>query len=360
MKKYRWLIILFLIGSSGAALIVFGAACSRPSEISKPGEPIVPELIFRTRDGEDAFTFPAARDISVAPDDAFYIFDYMNNIIRKYDETGRHLVSFGGQGDGDGRFTHLTGIRAASDRLLALDSIGFLEFSPEGEFRTKRTFPNEVLSDHPAIFPDGRFIGSQILADELVLALTLRSEAGEETARIAEYDLHTIFPKLKIGEDFFLSMEQAPFYVYAVTPNNEILWASSDSFRILRFLSGESRPFFSGEFTPVAFPTEERTRRLERQAKVSPPLHMYVPEEYQLIHHILVETGGDIWVYLKSLEKTGFLHYSERGRLLGFHPVQADFDMTSIIVRMFNDRFYFLVTGRKSAEVYSAGLPGSN
>ena len=99
---------------------------------------------------------------------------------------------------------------------------------------------------------------------------------------------------------------------------------------------------------------------LEKKAKIKPPLFMYVPDYYQLVYHLLVGPEGDIWIYLKSQEKTGFLRYSENGSLKGFYTVDADFDITEAdqIVRIHKNRMYFLVKGRKALKVYAADLPG--
>ena len=89
---------------------------------------------------------------------------------------------------------------------------------------------------------------------------------------------------------------------------------------------------------------------------------MYVPDYYQIIFHLLVNEDGDIWIYLKSLEKTGFLRYSAQGNLKGFYMVEADFDITDAdhILRIHNNRMYFLVKGRKSLKIYTAELPDAS
>ena len=62
-------------------------------------------------------------------------------------------------------------------------------------------------------------------------------------------------------------------------------------------------------------------------------------------------------MYVKSQERTGFLHFSKTGKLDAFYEVKADFDMMNVIVRIFNGQMYFVINERDGVKVYSASLP---
>ena len=95
----------------------------------------------------------------------------------------------------------------------------------------------------------------------------------------------------------------------------------------------------------------------EEQVGLSPPFFMNVPEDYQLIQHLLVDETGDVWLYIVSLGRTGFLHLSDRGRETGFYAVEADFDLLSARVIAAGGRMYFLVAGRDETRIHVADLP---
>jgi hypothetical protein len=351
-------ILLFL-----AVLLVLNNGCKEQSKTTAEimSGILKPELFFQTREDVPEYSFPSARDMVFDSEDSFYIFDYFDNTIKKYDSNGKHLKTFGGKGQGDGEFSHLTGIRIVGDQLLAVDSVGLLSFNLDGHFLTKKSFAEEVLTEYPAIFDEGDYVGQQIHAAELKVILTFRSSQGEELDRLALYDIKEFFPEIKQGEDFFLSSEHARSYRYTLDQKEDILWAASDEFKIYRYHEGEGNSIvvISEDYSPVPFPAEEKKALLEKKAKVKPPLFLYVPDVYQLIFHLLVGPEGDIWIYLKSMEKTGFLRYSAQGSLKGFYTVDADFDVTEAdhIVRIHKNRMYFLVKGRKSLKIYAADLP---
>jgi len=317
---------------------------------------ITPKVLLERSRSEEGESYVGIRDITVDGSLAVYAFDYMNYNIEKYDKEGKPLLTFGGTGKEEGKFHHLTGIRAVEGRLLAVDSIGLSLFDYGGKFLEKRPYEKEVLVDLPAIFDDGRFVGSQILADELKTVLTYRSVDGKELSRLASYEISEFFPGVKEGEDFFLDNTYARAYYYAISPDGDIFWVASDALKVHRFRDGESSLFIEDAATAVPFPEELRKPLLERQSRTKPPLFTYVPDRYQIVHHLFCGPDGDVWVYVKSAERTGFLRYSKKGKFKGIYSVKADFDMMKVIVRIFNDHMYFVVNEREGVKVYSASL----
>lgn len=66
---------------------------------------------------------------------------------------------------------------------------------------------------------------------------------------------------------------------------------------------------------------------------------------------------GDIWLYVLSLDRKGFLHLSDSGEELGFHAVDADFDLLTARVTAEGERLYFLVGGLDEPRIYVADRP---
>lgn len=297
----------------------------------------------------------AIRDIAVAPDGSIFTFDYREYKVKKFDRNGHFLLEFGGAGTGPGQFTHLTGLRVIDGTLLAVDSVGLLTFDLDGRFLDKTVYSEEVTPNYSLALADGRYVGFQIVASELKAVLTLRSPLGREMVRLASHDLREFFPELEAGQDFFLSDENARGYLYAANPDGDILWAASDAVCVHLYRGGKSRPILAEDLTPVPFPEEERTKLLRRKAGLKPPLFLYVPKVYPVLRHLEVGPDGDIWIYVQSREKTGFLRYTKDGKPNGFVTVQADFDVTSSVVRIGGGRMFFI----SSRSLYVADLPGA-
>jgi hypothetical protein len=313
---------------------------------------ITPKILLERSRSSEGESYVGIRDITVDENSAIYAFDYQNYNIQKYDKEGKPLFIFGGTGDEDGKFSHLAGIRAVDGRIFAVDFSGLSLFDYNGKFLKKHPYEKEIKVEHPAIFDDGRFVGSQILADELKTALIYNAVDGKELNRLASYEINEFFPEVKEGEDFFLDNTYTRAYSYTISPDGDILWAASDALKIYRFTGGESRLFIEDTATAVPFPDELRKLLLDRQSRTKPPLFTYVPDSYQIVHHLLCGPDGSVWVYVKSRERTGFLRYSKQGRLEEVHKVDADFDMMKAIVRIFNDNMYFVINKREGVKVY--------
>ncbi len=351
----KWFLIFGLI-----ILLMDGWGCSggmgKRSTVEM-GEPVIPEIILQSREGAPEYTLNAARRITVDDTGAIFIFDYDGYKIHKYDVQGKYLNVFGGKGQDPGKFAHLTSIRAEKDRILALDSVGLLFFSLEGRFLKKIEFSEDVTPDHPVIHADGRSVGRLIVADELKMVLSFRGPMGEERDRLASYDIREFFPEIKPGDDFFLSNEHARSYRYDFDAEGDIFWAATDEFTIYRYHDGISRPLLTAEYSPLSFPEDRRRSMQEMKSRIEPPLYAYVPDHYQMIHHLVIGPGRDLWVYLVSRERTGFLRFSELGKLKAFHPVEAEFDMMQAVVQIFANRMYFLAPQRGAFKLFAADLP---
>ena len=173
-----------------------------------------------------------------------------------------------------------------------------------------------------------------------------------EQSRIAAYALNELFPGVEPGGMFFIGPTQARSYIYDFLPDGSLVWAVTDEATVNVRRAGEDETIFSAAWPAVPFPPDEIHSMRERQAGLSPPLFMNVPEKYQLIQHLLVDETGDIWLYVLSLDRKGFLHLSDSGEELGFHAVDADFDLLTARVTAERGRLYFLAGGEDGSRIY--------
>lgn len=288
------------------------------------------------------------RDITASADGNLFTFDYADYRIRKYSPDGRLLHEFGGKGQSDGLFVHLTGISCRGDRLLAIDSTGVSAFDTNGTFLKRTVFAAELTPDHTMALGDGRFLGYQIVAAELKAVLTLRNLQGIELARLASHDLRDFFPELKAGEDFFISDQYCRKYLYSVDNDEKIVWAASDAVRLYRFdperLSSE--PFFERDMSPLPISAGELESLNRKKQAARPPFHMYVPRFQPLLLHLVTMENAETWAYVHSRQFQGFMRISPQGLVLGTVELQADFDIRSALVRRSGRRLFF-ISGRK-------------
>jgi hypothetical protein len=335
------------------ALVSLGA-CGTPELDVPETATIRPRLTF-TVSSELGLT--AARDLTVDGAGNVFVFDYDDYVIHKFDPSGVPLAKFGGPEGEDAGFTHLMAIRAVGSSLLALDAGSVSVFDLSGQLRSRRALADTIVCDLPRLHPDGQWAGEWIIEETAEKALTHRNSDGLEQSRVAAYALSELFPGVEPGGMFFINPTQARSYVYDFLPDGRLVWAVSDEAQVHVRRNGEDNAIFSTDGSALPFPPDEIQAMRERQASLSPPLFMNVPEEYQLIQHLLVDESGEIWLYVVSLEKSGFLRLSDRGEEIEFHGVEADFDLPRARVTAAGGRLYFLVGGEDGTRIYVAGRP---
>jgi len=315
------------------------------------------DVFLQSRADDPDYQFIAPRSFTFDQQENLYIFDYMENYIKKYDPKGNFIASFGKQGTETDEFEHLMAIKVFDETLFALDSIALLKFTLNGEYLSKTTFAENAICDYPKIWKDGSFIGEKINPESLQRELVLFGADGQVLKQLAAYDLREFFPDLEKEKDFFLNPDQTRLYLYDVTPSGDIYWAASDDFSVYRTKNGRSELIITGTDTPLSFPEEQRTKLAAQQDAMKenmPELHMYVPEKYQLLYQLILGEGQDIWLYVKSRERTGLVRYTAEGKEKGFYSVNSDLDITQARMQIFQDKLYILSAKRKQFTVYSA------
>ena len=313
-----------------------------------------PELAFTIANGTG---LTAPRDLTVDDDGNILIFDYENYIIHKFNPSGEILATFGRSNGGVGGFRHLMAIRALGDSILALDAGALFVFDSSGQLRTTRSFADTIVCDLPRIHVSGEWVGEWIIEETAEKVLTLRKANGQQLSRIAGYQLGEFFPGVRPGEMFFIKPTQVRSYVYDFHPDGRLIWAASDELQIYITEDRNNTILYSADWQPCPIPVNEVQAMKEQQATLNPPLFMNVPEKYQLIQHLLVDEAGNIWMYVKSKERTGLVHLSDKGVEKGFYPLEAEFDPLSARIAAAHGRFYFMLAGKGGTKIYIADRP---
>lgn len=111
-----------------------------------------PEVAIGRLDGEDAYLFGGVGGLAVASDGRIVVTDDQANEVRVYSPDGRHLQTFGRNGDGPGEFRRADYVRIAGDGRIIVRDRGagrFAVFSPEGIYLNGWTWASGFSTTAP-------------------------------------------------------------------------------------------------------------------------------------------------------------------------------------------------------------------
>ncbi len=169
----------------------------RPAEGSRLGWRIGPEptVSIGERDGDEAHMLYFPSSFFRFPDGRIVVANRGTEEVRVFDGSGKHLTTFGGEGDGPSEFLSLMDVAPwPGDSILAWDSrdYGISIFDADGNYG--RTFFLQSGADHPrngprpvAVRPDGTVVS----VDELRYGAHGMDPAGpvtEDSARVEIWD----------------------------------------------------------------------------------------------------------------------------------------------------------------------------
>lgn len=130
--------------------------------------------------------FWAIASIAVSAN-SVYALDSRAGRVHRYDKSGRHEGSFGGEGQGPGELSAPMALGLVGDTLWVLNTqnVRIDYFSPDGEFLNSQGLPSGVfLSDAVAVGED--FVGTEV-SGELPLVRFQRESTGESSGQDPTY-----------------------------------------------------------------------------------------------------------------------------------------------------------------------------
>ena len=143
---------------------------AEPPEASRLGWTVGPEptVSIGVLDGEEPYMLYRAYDAAMLADGRIVVANTGTQELRVFDQSGTHLATWAGAGEGPGEFTDLSQIEPwPGDSIIAWTGpqFGFSVFAPDG--RHGRDF---VFADQEHVSPMQRFWPAAATRDGLILA----------------------------------------------------------------------------------------------------------------------------------------------------------------------------------------------
>lgn len=197
-------------------------------------------------DGPPEYTFGRIGGVALFPDGRILVVDAAERVVRIYDRTGHHLLSFGRQGNGPGEFQLPTNPVILGDAIFVYDQQlkRVVTFNRDGSHRSTDRFPLDAPSlDRLHALAKNRWIGEQSPYHVLEITEVVSGDRSRDRAGLAELLLiqgssADTIAEYRTGAILWYDAERAsvvtPYTGRGSIGGPETLWATSgDSLLIL-------------------------------------------------------------------------------------------------------------------------------
>ena len=298
--------------------------------VSVSGEPhalsLEEDLRIGVLEGEDPYMFGFLRSVQVDDEENIYILDAEFIEVRVYDRNGRHLRSFGREGQGPGEFAWPSRmyLRPDNQDLAITDSNNdrLCYYSLEGEcLKELRVAKHGTLI---RAWPDSR---GRIYGDVLDFA------PGFSVSNLNKYDIEM---ENKLATLVELKKKQVPgerspiLYriLFSVREDDTVTWAINQEYCIhILNPSGELMKKIYKDYDAVIFSKAEKKRIEDEEASegIASSLKLVFPEAYPPMYYMISDDQGRIYIMTHFKNEAGLCQwdvFDEEGRYIlnFFHP----------------------------------------
>lgn len=265
--------------------------------IQNPKEPMYGEDILileedlsigETRNEQD-YLFSQIRGIAVDDGRNIYVLDSKEKQIFAFDETGRHLTTFGRAGQGPGEFSSPLTINVTSRGEIVVEDFRshLVYFSPGGEYIRNIPMTKTGVS-RITIDSSGNILGLVIMRDK-------------ENPR---YELQKFDPEM----NFIHALDSTPTpsassegfnpfmgsLYYDFDKDDRVVCGVPDGYEIKIFdIAGNLVKKIKRDYDPVEI-TEEEKKEVERE--MPPEMKLAIPKYHSAFQWIMTDDEGRIWV----------------------------------------------------------------
>ena len=278
---------------------------------------------------------------ALGPGNELYVGDRHYLEVRVFGLDGRHLRTFGRDGDGPGEFGDVTSLAWVGDRLLALDLVAgrITEFSSAGEVLGQRTAPgrwggSEALRLYPVAFDEAYSVGASFDADGISVVYVGQTGRGEtgDTLRGREDPWDGMIAcEYNGGWISFFEIVYSPKLVQHPGPGAVMYKARTGTYRIA-VTRGHDTLRIIDRVLPAEGVTDEEwasaTERFETFLRDTPgadcePRRPARPAAKPFVNEIFVAPDGRLWVEVIRSAGHRWEVFDPDGRLLASAPFHA-------------------------------------
>jgi len=294
MKKYQ---VLFIIINLFLPLLCYSL------------KNVEMKVLLTEKEDDENYQFYYAKDYIVDNNLNIYIVDMKGCVVKKYDKNGKYILAFGRRGEGPGELNSPYGIALSGGKIYIPQYTRLDVFSDQGIFEKTVSYPMKIQVFKLRIINNEIAIINGAIDDKVQLITFPITVLKPKIKRLASIDI----PEHKSG---VVAIKDN--ILFDTTNNNEIVYASNNEIKVNKysFLDNTIKKIIESDYNKEIYSESTIKKMLEQRKKFPKLSQIPIPEYYDLLNQLIVDDYDNVWLYIKSKEKTGFFKYDKNGKYI--------------------------------------------
>lgn len=275
------------------------------------------DLFLKDTDNKN-YTISHLWDMAFDKEGSVYILDGEECSILKFSGSGEFINSIKIDEKRPGKFC-LGSIATKDEKLYYIsDWIFIYTYDTTGKLLDSegKKFTDSIQKAYPEEFIIGDRYDSETNSE-----LLMRWDwSGRETDVIDQisYEKYLKFSKARTNRAILA--KNVDTHAYDFNSKREIIYGKTNEYEVYRWIDGKKEQIIKEKYTVKLLPNEKREKgRLEKRNGWS---DFYISNHYYpKIRNIMIDKEDNIWFFITSVERTGFMKYSNKGGFLAFYEI---------------------------------------
>jgi hypothetical protein len=267
------------------------------------------KVLLTEKEDDENYQFYYAKDYIVDDTLNIYIVDMKGCVVKKYDKNGKYILAFGRKGEGPGEFNSPFAIAFSRKKIYVPQYTRLDIFSDQGIFEKTLFYPVRIQVFKLRIIKNEIAVINGAIDDKVQLITFPINVLEPKIKRLASIDIPGYKSRGVVVRDNIL---------FDTTSNNEIVYASNNEIEVNKysFFDNTIKTIIKFDYNKEKIPESTIKKWLEYRKK-NPQLKQFpLPEYSQLLKQLIVDDYDNVWLYIKSKEKTGFFKYDKNGKYI--------------------------------------------
>lgn len=276
------------------------------------------DLFLKDTDNNN-YTISHPWDMTFDREGSVYILDGEECNILKFSGSGEFINSIEIENKSRGKLC-LGSIATKNEKLYYVSSWTFIN-TYDADGKLIESEGKKFTYSPQKACPEEFIIGDRYDGETNSKLLMRWDWSGRETDVIDKISWEKYLKFSKAKTNRAILAKNVDTHAYDFNSKGEIIFGKTSEYKVYKWIDGKKEQIIKEKYTVKLLPNEIREKgRLEKKNGRS---DFYISNHYYpKIRNIMIDKEDNIWFFITSVERTGFIKYSGKGEFLAFYKIE--------------------------------------